>query len=370
MKQDCSIRNYLPGDAEKIVELLENCFPNGWPSRRISCSPFDFWKWKHQDRVYKCSFVAICSKNKEVIGVNHHMPIRLKFFDEICNCALSGDNAVQRDFRNTGISKRLYELCHKDAGSSLKYWHTGNQYLVKSALEKQELFPPFKIKIMSRVRDINLYLRHSTHGALKIWRILVGFKLWQSFNHIKQQVKVGNQEETKGFYISNIKAFDDRIDLLCEEALKHHLFMVQRSRAYLNWRYLDPRAGNYTIRQITKAGQILGYVVLQIDEVEPGSPRGFITDLLTLPRRPDIIKALVSDSINYFDTRGINVISALVVAGHPIERALNENGFFTLKRRPGVFGRILDTAKFDNKKKLALEKVKPNRLHFCYGDLD
>lgn len=81
---------------------------------------------------------------------------------------------------------------------------------------------------------------------------------------------------------------------------------------YLNWRYCDARAGNFTVKEAEDENErILGYIV----------------DLLTLPGHLNAVDALVAESVEYFDEQDINMINYLIVKNHPNERILKRHGF-------------------------------------------
>jgi hypothetical protein len=56
------------------------------------------------------------------------------------------------------------------------------------------------------------------------------------------------------------------VDDLWRQVSNRHDFIVERRRDYLNWRYLDPSAGQYVIKQAeSDEGRLLGFCVLRIN---------------------------------------------------------------------------------------------------------
>jgi hypothetical protein len=88
-----------------------------------------------------------------------------------------------------------------------------------------------------------------------------------------------------------------------------------RHRAYLNWRYADPRAGRYTIRVAEEKGELLGYVVPAVSR-----GKGFIADLLVLPGRLDVVAALVEDAAGHLAERGLSALRCWCAKRHPYRR--------------------------------------------------
>ena len=66
--------------------------------------------------------------------------------------------------------------------------------------------------------------------------------------------------------------------------------------------------------------------------IVPSYPEGFIIDLLTLPGRDDILEALIHKSVQFFDSKEINVIRSICLEGHPTERVYRGYGFVNTHR--------------------------------------
>lgn len=108
---------------------------------------------------------------------------------------------------------------------------------------------------------------------------------------------------------------------------KHYDFIIVRNKEYLNWRYCDPRAGDFVIRKVEIEGQILGFSVLKINKLKKDYPVGFIVDMITSPNRLDVANRLIADAVEYFDNRDINIINCQVIKGHPFEMIYRRHGF-------------------------------------------
>ena len=130
-----------------------------------------------------------------------------------------------------------------------------------------------------------------------------------------------------GLTITKISLFDERIDELWSRISNQYRIMAVRNKDYLNWRYGDPRGGDYIIKICEKDNRILGYSVLRINYFREDYPEGYIMDLLALPSHADVITALVEDSLSYFNNREINVVRFLVMRDHRYEIVMKKYGF-------------------------------------------
>jgi len=54
------------------------------------------------------------------------------------------------------------------------------------------------------------------------------------------------------FTVSEISRFDDRINLFWNQIKDNYIFITEKTRDYLNWRYCDKRGGNYIVKIVEK----------------------------------------------------------------------------------------------------------------------
>ncbi len=126
--------------------------------------------------------------------------------------------------------------------------------------------------------------------------------------------------------IRTLAAFDERTDAFCAEASRAFDLIQYRDRRYLNWRYCDPRGGPFTVRVAEEAGELLGYLALAT-----AGPQAKLADVLTLPGRDDVARALVMDAVQQARAAGKSSIRAWLPRSHPAMAALRENGFFRIQ---------------------------------------
>jgi hypothetical protein len=110
--------------------------------------------------------------------------------------------------------------------------------------------------------------------------------------------------------------FNPQIDTFWGKARGHYNYALERNSLYLNWRYTDPRAGKFVIKQAVEGDQILGYVILE-SKKEGGYSEGYISDLLASPNRDDVADTLMAEACSYFDRLNINSINFWVAKNHP-----------------------------------------------------
>ena len=125
-----------------------------------------------------------------------------------------------------------------------------------------------------------------------------------------------------GVELTTVARFDERANEFWERAATAFDFIQVRNAEYLNWRFCDPRGGDFVVRVAEDSGQLLGYAATRIDEHE-----AVLADLLALPARPDVVRALVTDAIDVARDRGAPVLRTWLPRTHSYRDALREFGF-------------------------------------------
>lgn len=364
--EDFTVRPFSYGDEEEITQLLQLVF-NGWPHRDLKFTPLEYWRWKYQDNVLDTKFIVLAEFNRRIIGAIHSVLLRIKIFDEVILAVLGGDVAVHPDFRKIGVWNRILETVNgmrKKVGVKYLYNVTTNPIVIRNFMRTREftLFP-CKIVNLVRIRDIDRQLRMIP--VENPWVKKIGFHTVKSLNKIGNALR-GNKTVKPDVKIYEISSFDDRIDIFWDEISEHYDYIVERRRDYLNWRYCDPRGGDFVVKQAEGGDRILGYSVLRINRYRKEYPVGYVVDLLTLHDRPDVVDELVSDAIHYFDVHDINLINYQVVKGNLNERIFKKHGFLDSRVDINLFYNHLGHEEILNKiNQLAIDKI-----HVCWGDQD
>jgi GNAT superfamily N-acetyltransferase len=359
-----SYRSYEPDDGEKIVELLEMVF-NGWPKYDLGCSPLEHWRWKNGGGK-NSSLGAVCVHNGCIVGSLQSIPRSIRIGEASLLGSYGVDFAVHPDYKGRGISTRLNNITDgllKDSGVAFSYAIVGNSILVKAYSKRYPEFPHPMANLV-RIRDIDAQLE-----ALPMerpWLVKLGYGVFRLLNVAWRRFYSPESRKTE-FKVKRLDRFDERADDLWEEVSVDHDFICDRSADFLNWRYCDPRAGDF-IAMMAEGddGELLGYSVLRVNRYLEGYPVGYIVDLLGRPGRMDVVEALAAESLEYFDTNDVNIVNCLVAKGHPHETALKRLGFVDSMvkirifideyERKGIFSGIVGSL--------------PSRIHFSWGDHD
>jgi hypothetical protein len=172
----------------------------------------------------------------------------------------------------------------------------------------------------------------------------------------------GGASERTAWTVREIDAFDERVDRLWEEASASFDVMLLRDAQFLNWRYCDPRAGHYTVLMAEEAGRVLGYAAVQVSH-----GRGYLSDVLVLPDRMDVLDSLLAHARGRLRDAGAAVAIAWCPTLHPYRSVLEQYGFFVRPRARELAYRPLHRRA---EAELRFLQDAQTRLHFTAGDVD
>ena len=366
LSNEFQLRIYNPGDEEEIVQLLKIGF-DGWPHFDLECTPVDHWRWKYLDNPSRTNFIVLAMIEGRIVGANQILPMRIKIVDTVFPCVLSADTVVHPDYRRMGIytkmaNKNISRM--NDSGIQLDYFPTSNPILIKSYSKRYRTLP-LTISNLARIKDINKQLK--AMPIKKAWLAKLGFHGLMLFNDLKNAFCRKKSPDTN-FNIHEVNRFNESMESFWDEASRQYKFIIERRREYINWRYCDPRAGGFKVKEAKdEDGSTLGYCVLKINKYLKHYPIGYMVDLLTLPERVDAAEALVADAIRYFDEQNINIVNCLVVENHPYEKILKRYGFIDSRFRIQIFMRLSSEMASILKK---IERSDSEKIYFSYGDID
>ena len=125
--------------------------------------------------------------------------------------------------------------------------------------------------------------------------------------------------------IRTLTHFDDRFDAFFEEVAATFDYIRVRDTAYLNWRYTDPRGGAFEVRVAEDDGAVVGYAAIS-------AQAGYIADLLVLPSREDVVRALVADATELAQHAGAPMVQTWLTERHPYRSALHDVGLVMGRR--------------------------------------
>ena len=366
MSAKFEVRPYRPGDENEVVRLLGLVF-DGWPHFDIKCDPIDHWRWKYRDYPTGKIICTLAESDGRIIGCFHSPLLEVKIGGSTYLCSQGADQAVHPDFRRMGVYTKTREMAQKiRMREGVKFHFSGSivQIMIETSMKRGESRFPHDGRVFVRIHDVDEHFRKMP--AEKYLLNKYGFLVLRLVNRIRNALQTSRLLKL-GLVIREIERFDDRINDFWEKISKNYYFIVKRTRDYLNWRYCDPRAGDFIVKLVEEDDEILGYIVLRINRFVEDYPVGWLVDLLTLPDRLDAAYALVEDAVKYFDQNDININICLINMGHPHEEIMKRYGF--LNSRQGPF-RVYVSYLRGSENIGQFEESRVNEVHNVFGDHD
>ncbi len=215
----------------------------------------DFWNWLYSSNPTTFNVIQVGVSDNKIIATDHGLSLIAKIGDEIVNCHYGTDLVVHPDFRRRGISDEFRENKKKiflQQEIKLNYTYAVNPTIVRVHSTRHNTLP-FRLSRYLRIEKTRLHLKMKK--TKNHWQTFLLFQSLKLINKIRIRLSP-SQEKNEDFTIKEIKQFDQRIDEFSRKISEHNKFIIVRDRKYLNWRFSDPRAGNYTIYQAENNEQV------------------------------------------------------------------------------------------------------------------
>ncbi len=250
----------------------------------------------------------------------------------------------------------------KKNGINFTYFVTGNPFLIKS-FEKRWSKVPHLVHNLVRIRDIDWQLREMP--IENAWMMKIGFSGAKFLNDVRRKL-VSTGSRHSDVKITRFDSFDYRFDEFWDQISPQYNYIVERRRDYLNWRYCDPRAGDFVLHVAEEDDKVKGYCVLRINRYRKEYPVGFIVDLLALSERDDVVNALASNACDYFDGEDVNIVNYQVIQSHRYGKILKNHGFLDSRTRLHLFCHPFEIEDDFSR----IKGIPANEAYFSYGDID
>ena len=357
MSKGYNIRLFQPGDEQGILNILQLAF-NNWAKRK---APLEYWRWRYYDTPIK-HLISLAVSDDIVVGVNHCSLMSIKMGNSKIPAFFAGDVVTHPNFRGMGIYSKLIDTnaAHTEKnGYKFGYWLSSNPIVLNSNIKRRNEIFPHSVSYLVRIRDIDLHIQMRPVENESILRF--GYSALATLNKIKTNL-VTEPIANENYAIDEIKSFDERIDTFWDTVNGSYNFIIEKNRAYLNWRYCDSRGGDFVVRQAVKGEVVLGIVAIQLTSYN-GYQEGFVMDLLALPGRLDVADALLRNVCNYFDGLGVNAIYYMVIDGHPYQEISKKNGFVDSQRNPYIGCQLYDVENFK-----IMRSASRDRIYFGYAE--
>lgn len=311
----------VEADLEKnrkgILELWKKNFPDLLPER---------YDWIYQKNPYgkALSWAALEIGSRSLVGTASLFPRKMKVDGRSVTVGVAGDFAVNPEHRGSNVAIKL-------------------QRAVTAGMNQNNL--DFIYGISNRKAEpVQLRVGYVVLGKMDRWAKLLKTKKYfqapplqllisKPLDFIMKSLsKEKRYRRAEGYIVEKSDSFDQRFDLLWKHASEQFNIIGERSKDYLNWRYLESPHQNYHIFSLTQKNnqEVWGYVVYYIvNQV------AYIADMLFL-NFGLALESLLSEFILYLRGRDIESISILLFGCPPLAKKLKNFGFIRREEESGI----------------------------------
>ncbi len=330
LTEDFLTRPYREGDEEGILGVLQSAFGR-WPHAEIAVEPIDHLRWKLRSNETALEHHVIGEVDGRIAGAQLSLIQRVKVSDRVLLSRQGIDAAVAADEQNKRIYSRMRESRREMRPAVEMTFGTRSPHPAMARIWNRRRDP---LQASVLVRPLRPHAGRPAGLAQTLspgWALLrtAGTTAVWVLNALRD---LRPDRSPFPWSITSAMSFDDRVDALWAEASQGFEFIVARTRQYLNWRYSDRRAGDFTVRLAEKDGGLLGYSALRCSY-----GRGYIADLLILPGRSDVADSLIKDAVRYFRQRRLSAVECWSMPHDPHRGLYARNGFFDSRRKVALW---------------------------------
>lgn len=355
----------MPGLESGIVSLLRQA-SRPWAALASVVHLGDFWKWKHQDGPLGPSLISVAMAGSEVVGCIHSTPARLTLGGQVRFCCYTSDAAVRSDYRRKGLLYGLVDHANQvrtSAGMQFGYFMTLNPVLKKPYTRNYQTLP-VDCTCFLKLWDLRPHLRRGL--STNRWIRLFGYALLALKSRLLNGQEGGRDAPGK-YRIATITRFDERADDFLHASAAPFTVVGERTSPFVNWRFCDPRGGDFIAKAAVRDGEMLACVAAKIERSDPEYHSGFIVDILALPGESDAAEALVRDVVRQLHRTGVSSVRCMLPKSSPFAGTLRRCGFVDTHQKQTVFVEFLGDCRVDLRD---IARDPPGSHHFTYADVD
>jgi hypothetical protein len=307
----------LDRNKKDIILLWKNNFPH-LPQERYD------WIYQKNPEGKAFSWIAFESESGSSVGAVSLFPRKMKVMGRRVSVGIAGDFAVNQEHRGLNAALKLQRALVTSRSQN------GFEFIYGISNKKTE---PVQLRV----------------GYIKLGKIERWAKLLKSRNYLKPSSlhwllsrpldyvmrKLSREtryQRSESYSVQSIDFFDPRFDLFWEKASKQFKIIGERSREYLNWRYVKSPHQNYQVFSLIQKDnqEVLGYIVYYLqDEVV------YVVDIL-FSDFDFILESLLAEFILCLRVQEVGSISILLFGCPLLAKKLKSFGFYPREEESSI----------------------------------
>ncbi|MBI2968250.1 MAG: GNAT family N-acetyltransferase [Bacteroidetes bacterium] len=281
------IRNYRPGDENKILGLFEQTF-----KKKIS---INFWKWRYIENCEKKTWVKLMWDGKNLVGNYSLFPVQLMWYGKPVLTGLSMTTMTHPEYSGKGIfttlANSLYDECREKDGVKF-IWGFPNKNSHNGFINKLQWVDIVNIPMLSLNTSMAHFIPNSTG-------------------------------------ITRFTAFETKHEHSYHKNIKRFVVGVNKTKEYLNWRYLENPMNNYDFFEFSSNGNCYFCITKLINSFSVTGKKEIDIVDFCLPEQHDSVMNILSHIYHYYSDRGDVVRMNTWIPDHTEENIIFKSLGFT-----------------------------------------
>lgn len=372
----------------QILDVLEEAFNHDVSWYALPVSPEDHFNWKYRDSPLGVTLSITVEPSGRVIGFIGGLR-RVWYLQGKPHVARAGYDLSRRpEWQGRGLQRAFQrfrgEGWHPSEGFLFEYiTHPADRAMAIArgerapANETHDYVRLLRLEPLRRARDLVSRARRAVaRGEAEAPRSSTSRVLRERARTKVDRVRESGRRigrsvgallarrpapDADGVAIVTLERFAAHHEPFIDEALSQFDFVPDRSIDYLNWRYLDQRAGPFTVRVAERDGELLGYAVTRVYR-----GAAYLADILARPDELLAAELLIRDSIALAREGGAAFINTRLSKRHPYGPALRRAGFADIGNHAGE----LISARHTPEEELAFLDWHGALIHHVLADSD
>lgn len=268
MRKDWNIRKCRLCDVEALYYLIKSVRP-------LSKFDYDDWVRIYKDEQAQC--IWACFEGKKIIGKEHMVPMKLKFFEKELNIAQSMGSMTHPNYQHQGIFTALM----KKALDDLRKQNIPLAIGLSNDLSN-EVSLKIGWELLGKLAVFIRFINYKEALKIKINNVLLRYIIALILNVFSQVKNILNKnyEVSVKRGVKSVVSFDERLNDFWEKVKNQYPIIIIRDKEYLNARYCYSQ-NEYSKFIIENGSVVTGYVVIK-HTVLKGVKVCFIIDIMAI----------------------------------------------------------------------------------------
>ena len=278
MEEGLVVKEITVEDCSRLPALLKRVWGKD--------SDADYWKWKYIDAPFPTKGWLIDDANGNTIAMGGSWRRPTKVGDRIFHPYMTVDAMADPGYRGGKVYRLLKDIMVSEGSNNILYGYVNeNSYKAFSVLFKNTIRIDENIPVLSAHVNLgeNLAVPRFVQKAASFITKTVYEARIDSYHGPRVEVEA-------------VTAVTEEFDTLWNQVSQEHWWIQDRSRNYLEWRYLQCPRTRATIWAARTDGRLAGYMVSGVPD-RPGKKRGYIMDWLVPRGSTDVFHALLHKAV-------------------------------------------------------------------------